>query len=338
MLTILRTDPDVHIAERCLPELAQLGRVLTCADDNEETIAGMVGEADLLLTCYAPITRRVIECAPRLKGIVKYGVGVDSIDLQAAAERGMVVANCPDYGTETVADHAFALLMALSRRLPTIAAEMHTKGWIWPEPPILANDIYGKTLGLVGLGRIGRAVARRARGFNMRVLAADPYISAEVFAAAGAESLPLDDLLPQADFVSLHCVHTPETRGLLSAARLRSMKRTAYLINVSRGALIDEAALVTAVQERWLAGAALDVITNEPLSVQHPLFPLAGLSNVIITPHLAWYTVEALERIDADTLEAARDILAGRTPRNIKTQSVKPASREGAKTPSKCDG
>ena len=312
---IVRTDPDVQIADRCRDELEALGQLFTCDDDREATILAAVPNAEIILTCYAPITRRIMEAAPRLKGIVKYGVGVDSIDQQAAAERGVYVVNCPDYGTETVADHAFTLLAALARKLPTISRKMRDEGWTWPTDEVLATDVYGKTLGLVGFGRIARAVARRGQGFGMEVLAADPYVDASIFSRANVPQVPLNLLLRRSDFVSLHCVLTDETHSLLGATELRSMKPTAFLINVSRGALVDQPALQRALSERWIAGGGFDVFSDEPLTTD---YPLAGMDNVILTPHLAWYTSEALARLDADTLQAVREILAGVPPRKLK--------------------
>jgi D-3-phosphoglycerate dehydrogenase len=323
---IVRTDSDVGILAKRSDELLSRYDIVTCPDDREETIAAAAATADLILTCYARITRHVIDSATRLRGIVKYGVGVDSIDLEAATRRGVYVANAPDYGTETVADHAFALLMALSRKLPTIATGMRQDCWSWPVPKLLAGDIYGKTLGLIGFGRIGKAVARRSAGFGMRVLAADPYVHPKEFERRGVEAASLENLLAQSDFVSLHCVLTPETQAIVAANELQQMKRSAYLINVSRGALVDQRALVAALDEGAISGAACDVFPNEPLTRSDPL---AGRENVILTPHLAWFTAEAEARLDEVTLNAIHQILGGQVPTNLKNRELlQPAAAE----------
>jgi D-3-phosphoglycerate dehydrogenase len=262
-------------------------------------------EAELLLMCYTPVTRRVIDGARRLKGIVKYGVGIDAIDIAAARERAIPVVNVPEYAEETVAEGAFALMIALAKRLRGIQETMHREGWAWPETRWLASDLAGKTVGLVGLGRIGRSFARMAAGFRMRVLAYDPYVQNTV--------ADLRAMLAESDFVSIHCVLNDETRHLIGERELRAMKPTAYLINVSRGAIVDEAALLKALQGHQLAGAALDVYSQEPLERKdHPLSPLYAMDNVILSPHLTFYTHEAMARLEADTLERCREVLEGR--------------------------
>jgi D-3-phosphoglycerate dehydrogenase len=258
----------------------------------------------------------LIEAGRRLRGIVKYGVGVDNIDLRAAKERGIPVANCPDYGSGTVADHAFALLIALARRLVLQDTQFRQQGWYWPDERFCGVDLEGKTLGIIGLGRIGRKMVRRAAGFDMQVVAYDPYVDVESVEADGCRVrlLSLDELLNSSDFVSVHCTLTPETRQLLGERELRAMKPSAFLINVSRGEIIDESALVRGLQDGWLAGAGLDVFPSEPLADQHPL---RSMPNVVVTPHLAWYTWEAAARQSQQAADAVLDILAGRRPRSI---------------------
>jgi D-3-phosphoglycerate dehydrogenase len=258
----------------------------------------------------------LITAARRLRGIVKYGVGVDNIDLLAAKERGIPVANCPDYGSGTVADHAFALLIALARRLTLQDAEFRSHGWFWPEEQYCGVDLEGKTLGIIGLGRIGRKMARRAAGFEMRVVAYDPNVdvSSIEIDSCRVQSTTLEELLSSSDFVSVHCVLTPETRLLLGEQELRAMKPSAYLIDVSRGEIIDESALVRGLRDGWIAGAGLDVFDSEPLADQHPLL---SMPNVVVTPHLAWYTQEAATRQSQQAADAVLDILTGRRPRSI---------------------
>lgn len=282
---------------------------------SERDLCAAVADADLLLMCYTPITARVIEAAPKLKGIVKYGVGIDAIDIPAAMARGIPVVNIPDYAEETVAEGAFALMIALARRLPAITHAVAEQGWIWPEARWLGRDIAGATLGLVGCGRIGRSLARMAgAGFRARVLGYDPYLDAAAMREAGIEKVEtLPELLATSDFVSIHSVLNQTTRGMIGAAELACMKPTAILINVSRGALVDEAALVEAVVAGRLGGVGLDTYALEPLrKAGHPMSPLYGRENVILLPHLAFFTAEAMQRLEEDALARCEEILQGR--------------------------
>ena len=274
-----------------------------------------VADADLLLMCYTPVTARVIESAPKLKGIVKYGVGIDAIDIPAAIRRGIPVVNVPEYAEETVAEGAFALMVALAKRLPEISRVVQEKGWIWPEERWLGRDIAGSTVGLVGCGRIGRSMARMAgQGFRARVLAYSPHADPEELKAIGVE--PVDDLkamLAASDFVSIHCVLNDETRGLIGGAELACLKPSAVLINVSRGAIVDETALAEAVVAERIGGVGLDVYSMEPLKKSgHPMSALFGRDNVILFPHLTFFTQEAMQRLEEDTLARCFEILDGR--------------------------
>ncbi len=316
---ILRTDAELHIIEQYLDELSPIADVVTTESTDEDGLALAAEDADIILTCYTDITAKVIEAAKNLKGIVKYGVGTDAIDIEAATRNGVMVVNCPDYGSDTVADHAFALMMALARKIPAIDRVMREKAWAWPSPELLGVDLSGKTIGLVGLGRIGQCMARRAEGFGMTRLATDPYVEPATVTEYGVEFMPLDELLGRSDFVSIHCVLTPETKGLIGEAQLARMKETAYLIDVSRGAIVDEGALIRALDGNRIAGAAFDVFPSEPLDADHPLL---GRDNVILTPHLAWYTKEAFERVERDTLMGIREILEGAEPKNLKNVDV----------------
>jgi D-3-phosphoglycerate dehydrogenase len=289
-----------------------------------------IPEADLLLMCYTPVTARVIAAAPRLKGIVKYGVGLDAIDIPAARARGIPVVNVPEYAEETVAEGAMALMMALARRLKPIQRAMDKDGWIWPDAQWLGHDLSGKTLGIVGLGRIGASVARMAgAGFRMRVLAYSPGADAERLARAGAErSESVRALCAESDFVSIHCVLNERTRGLIGAAEIAAMKPTAFLVNVSRGAIVDEMALLEALRGRRIAGAALDVYSREPLSKQgHPLSELYAMDNAIAFPHLTFYTHEAMERLQDETLERCLEVLEGR-PVRVKSRDPRLRAQE----------
>ena len=280
----------------------------------DDDLIAAVHDCDLLLMCYTPVTARVIAAAEKLKGIVKYGVGIDAIDIPAAMARGIPVVNVPEYAEETVAEGAFALMIALAKKLQAIGHEMAERGWAWPTPRWMGIDLAGRTLGLVGTGRIGRSMARMAAGFRMRVVGYDPHVSAGAMSAAGIEKADeLPSLLRVSDIVSIHAVLNDATHRLIGGLELSLMKPTAFLINVSRGAIVDEDALVLALREKVIAGAALDVYSREPLSrTGHPMSALYAIGNVILSPHLTFYTEEAMRRLTEDTLARCREILEGR--------------------------
>jgi len=282
---------------------------------SEEALARDAADADLLLTCYTPITARVLESAAKLRGIIKYGVGIDAIDIEAARRRQIPVVNIPEYAEETVAEGAFALMISLARKLGPLRDEMQSKGWAWPIPQWLGHDLAGKTLGLVGVGRIGKSLARMAgAGFRMRVVGCDPHVDRETMRGVHVEKFDsLAEMLPHCDFVSLHSVLNANTRHLIGAREFDQMKPSAMLINVSRGALVDEAALAEALRTGKIAGAGLDVFSQEPLALSgHPLSALFQMPNVILTPHLTFYTAEAMERLERETLERCDEVLLGR--------------------------
>jgi D-3-phosphoglycerate dehydrogenase / 2-oxoglutarate reductase len=315
-MKIVRTDAELELP-RVDRRLREYGATLVVLPETTSTdeLVHAVRDADLLLMCYASIPARVIDGATRLKGIVKYGVGIDAIDIDAAMRRGIPVVNVPEYAEETVAEGALALMLALARQFKPIEREMETVGWAWPTSRWLAADLAGKTLGLVGVGRIGTSVARMGgQGFRMKVLGFDPYVDAPTMARVGVQKCDaLRDMLARCDIVSVHAVLSAETRHLLGERELGCMKRNAYLVNVSRGALVDEAALVRALERKQIAGAALDVYGQEPLARSgHPLSPLYAMDNVILWPHLTFYTAEAMQRLEDETLERCFEILEGR--------------------------
>ena len=307
MAKVVRTDRELELPG-VDAALRASGHDLVLLPDgiSEAELVEATKEADLVLMCYTPVTRRVIDGARKLKGIVKYGVGIDAIDIASARERGVPVVNVPEYAEDTVAEGAFALMIALAKNLKKLEKAMSTEGWVWPQALWLASDLAEKTVGVVGLGRIGTSFARMATGFRMRVLSYDPYVSK-------ATHTDLRAMLAECDFVSVHCVLNAETRHLIGEPELRAMKPTAYLVNVSRGAIVDELALLKILQEKRLAGAALDVYSQEPLAKRgHPLSALYAMDNVILSPHLTFYTREAMARLEADTLARCREVLEGR--------------------------
>jgi D-3-phosphoglycerate dehydrogenase len=312
---VVRTDRELECPE-IDAGLRALGGELVLLPDGvgEDALAAAVADADLLLMCYTPITARVIATASRLKGIVKYGVGIDAIDIPAAAARGVPVVNVPEYAEETVAEGAFALMIALMKKIVPLSRAMTRDGWAWPVPQWLGLDLAGRTLGLIGAGRIGKSMARMATGFRMRVIGYDPHVDDAAMRAAGIETCDdLDALLAQSDVVAIHAVLNDATRHLIGARELVRMRPSAFLVNVSRGAIVDEDALVTALVEKHIAGAALDVYSREPLAhAGHPMSALFGMDNVVLFPHLTFYTVEAMRRLTDDTLARCREIIEGR--------------------------
>ncbi len=272
-----------------------------CADEGEliEALRGY----DASVAGMEPYTRAVFEALPDLKVVSRWGVGVDSIDLQAATDHGVVIANTPGMVTEAVADHTFCLMLALSRRLVEEMDVARGLDWLWR-----------KTLGIVGFGSIGRAVARRARGFTMRVLAYDPAPRPEAAGALGVDLVGLDELLAAADIVVLHANVTDESRGMIGEAQLRAMKPTALFVNAARGALVDQSALARALEEGWIAGAALDALDPEPPAADDPIL---RAPNCIITPHNSSQTAETSRRVNAQVCESIINVLAGRRPRFV---------------------
>jgi D-3-phosphoglycerate dehydrogenase len=316
MVKIVRTDQELE-CPLIDAELRRFGAELVVLPDgvDEDELVREVRDADLLLMCYTPVTRRVIEAAKTLKGIVKYGVGIDAIDIDAAREHRIPVVNIPEYAEETVAEGAFALMIALAKGLMPLDAEMKSAGWAWPQSQWIGADIAGKTVGLIGAGRIGRSMAHMAgAGFRANILAYDPHVSAEDMKSAGMTKCEdLHGMLAECDFVTVHCVLSPQTTGLIGAPEFKAMKPSAFLINVSRGAIVDESAMLTALEEKWIAGAGLDVYSVEPLTkTGHPLSALFAMPNVILLPHLTFYTAGAMERLERETLERCQEILAGK--------------------------
>jgi phosphoglycerate dehydrogenase-like enzyme len=281
-----------------------------------EVLLPLMGGHDAVLASMDRFTAEVLvsPLAAQLKIVSRWGVGYDAIDIPAATAQGIVVAFTPGLLNETVADFAFALLLSAARGVHVGHTTMTQGKWeaTW------GTDVFGKTLGILGCGRIGRAMARRATGFNLRLVAHD--IRCEPKGEEPAiKYVSLDELLAQSDFVSLHAALTPETRGLIGEAQLRKMKPTAFLINTARGALIDETALARALKERWIAGAALDTFTVEPLPAAHPL---RNAPNLLLTPHLASFARETGERVSLTAAQAIVDLMNGRKPQFVVDPSV----------------
>ena len=282
-----------------------------------EDLLRKIADADAVLTAVANrIDAGVIAAASRLKVIANMGVGFDNVDLAAARARGIAVTNTPDVVTETTADLAFALLLAAARRIGESSDAVRRGKWeVTTATRLLGEEVNGSTLGIVGLGRIGRAVARRARGFSMRVLFADPAATPEMAAlesSGDAKRVALDELLREADIVTLHPDLNDTSRKLIDATAIAKMKRTAILVNASRGAVVDTPALVEAIEAGAIAGCGLDVTDPEPLPDGHPL---RTHKRSLVTPHMATQSRETRERMSDLGAENVVEVLAGRPPR-----------------------
>jgi D-3-phosphoglycerate dehydrogenase len=314
-------DPAEYPVERDL--LAAFGAelVATNAQDEEGLIAA-TRDADAILVVRAQLTRRVIENLRRCRLILRKGVGYDTIDVAAATEHGIPVCTLPDIWTDEVANHTLALLLGCNRRLLTLDRAMRSGGWR-SFSQTHTGQLRGETLGIIGLGRIGSAVARRVLPFGMEVIAYDPYI-AEPPPDTGARLVPaLEALLSASDYVSVHTPLAPDTFHLIGEAQLRQMKPTAYLINTARGPIIDEAALVRALREGWIAGAGIDAFEQEPPA---PSDPLLTLDNVILTPHNAFYSDPAVARMHRRSAEEVIEALSGRWPSGLLNTELRRAA------------
>ena len=289
---------------------------------SEEILMNELEDCDILLMCYTPITKKIIDSAKRLKAIVKYGVGIDAIDIPAANAQGIVVVNIPEYAEETVAEGAFAMLIALAKKLPMLQKQMNSKAWVWPSSEWLGLDIAEKTLGIIGCGKIGSSMARMAGlGFRAKVIGYDPSKTKEELAKRGIQKYDdLKEMLKECDFISLHTVLNKETKHLIGAKEFAVMKENAIIINSARGALIDELALLDALEKKQIAGAGLDVYSKEPLNkTDHPMKKLYDMDNVILLPHLTFYTHEAMYRLEVETIDRIMEVMENR-PVTIKSK------------------
>lgn len=286
----------------------------------EEALVATCADADaILVRTAAPLTRSVIDRLQRCKIISRYGVGVDNIDLAAAIDHGIMVANVPDYCVEEVSDQAVALLLACARRVAARDRAVRRGAWdIGAREPL--HRIAGTVLGLVGYGKIARAVHRKLNGFNFsRTLVCDPYVSAESVHAAGAEIVDLDTLCAQSDMISLHAPLNDETRHMISRDRLALVKSTTVIVNTSRGPLIDTAALLEALAAERIVAAGLDVYEGEPPPKDHPLF---ALDNVVLSDHVSWYSEESQRELQTKTAENVLVALTGGIPASVVNTEV----------------
>ena len=294
MAALKRLDPEIRIAK----------------STSEADILAVARDADGVLVTYAKLPGELLRQLQRCKVIGRFGLGVDNIDIKAAAALNIVVTYVPDYCLQEVSDHAMALVLALARKVAFSNAVVQQGRWDMPAV-VPIRRLEGQVLGLVGLGNIPRRVAPKASAFGFKVIAHDPYVSAAIAQELGVELVSFERLLEISDFISVHAPLTPQTRGLFNADAFGRMKKGAIIVNTARGPLLDEASLVAALDAGHLGGAGLDVVATEPLSKESPLL---GRSNVILTPHTAFYSVEALEELQTKCATDVAHVLSGERP------------------------
>ncbi len=274
---------------------------------NADDIVAVAKDADAVLVTYAKLTREVLMQLTRCKAIGRFGLGVDNIDLVTAKEKGIAVSYVPDYCIREVSDHAMALLLALIRKIPLSNKLVQSGRWEMPAV-VPIRRIEGTVLGLIGFGHIPRLVAPKAQAFGIKVIAYDPYAKPDVFRAAKVDSVDFDTLLKTSDYVSVHAPLLPATRGMMNAATFAKMKKGAYIVNTARGPLVDEPALIAALDSGQVGGAGLDVVAAEPLAKDSRLL---GRDNVIISPHTAFYSIEALNELQTKCANDVARVLSG---------------------------
>jgi D-3-phosphoglycerate dehydrogenase len=314
---------DLDVEESVLRPAGVELRVAPSSDPDQ--LREAVADADAVLNQLKGLRGDVIRAMSRCLVIVRYGVGFDTVDLAAATEAGICVANVPDYGTQEVALHALTLLLAVHRRMAQYDSVVRRGGWmIGPDVVPQIHRLRGLTLGIVGLGRIGKTVASYAAPLGLHILAYDPYITRNEAIEAGAVLVDYPTLLRQSDFVTLHTPLNDETRHMLGDAELRLMKPDAVVVNTSRGAVVNTMALGKALREGRLAGAGVDVFEEEPFAMDHPL---RSSPNTVLTPHVAWYSEEAQIALKRMTAEEVVRVVRGEWPRSLVNPEVKPRAR-----------
>jgi len=316
-VVITECDHDSFAAEQELAGAAGAELILTQSTTSRELVAN-AADADAILVQYAQITAEVMDALPRLRVVGRYGVGVDSVDVAAATERGIAVCNVPDYGTESVSDHAIGLALAAARGIPRLDRGLRAGSFDLPAVRPLFQT-RGRVFGIVGMGLIGTATARKAAGLGYEVIGYDIAATPGAATFHGFASVSLDELLERAQVVSLHTPLTDVTRHLIGAAQLARMRPDAILVNTSRGGVVDVDALVEALRTGSILGAAIDVHETEPLPVGHPL---TQFDSVVLTPHLAWYTEESYDELKRRTIGNVLEVCAGRPPRDIVNPEV----------------
>jgi len=314
-----------HIHQAGEAMLAEKAQLVFPKPQNEEGILAVIGDCNALIARNTKITRRMMEAAPRLAVIGRHGVGYDSVDIEAATKRGIPVVYTPAANTESVAEIAVGFVLCLCRKIVQAHGAMQSEELLsdtvtlpimTKQRGLVNTDLWGKTLGIIGVGRIGSTVSRKmTAAFNLRVLGYDPYVDAEKIAGYGAQKVErLEEMLPQCDFVTIHCSGGAETRHMINAKTLALMKPGAYLVNTARGTVVDEAALVEALKGKRIAGAAIDVYDPEP---PRPGNPLLHMENVIVTPHFCAQTEESLYNMATVVAQGVLDVLEGKKPQYL---------------------
>lgn len=311
--------PFVAVADSVFPSLEPARQVLAglnaelqlASAATPEAILAVARQADALMVTYAKITGDIIQQLERCRIIARFGIGIDNIDVDAASQAGIVVTYVPDYCLDEVSDHALALLLALARKV-TYANQLVQAGR-WEMPAVVPlRRLRGRTLGLVGFGKIPQLLAPKAQAFGLKVITFDPYIAGEIVSALAVERVEFAQLLQNSDYISIHAPLTPQTHHLFNSQAFQQMKPGALLINTARGPLVDVEALAVALDEGRLAGAALDVLPVEP---PPPTSPLLGRPNVILTPHTAFYSEEALLDLQTKAAQDVAQVLSGARPK-----------------------
>jgi D-3-phosphoglycerate dehydrogenase / 2-oxoglutarate reductase len=300
------TEPEREI-------LGDLAEITVAPTADEATLRELGGEADALLNCYAPLSPDLVRSLRRCRLIARYGIGVDTVPLEVASRAGIMVTNVPDYCIDEVSDHALALILNLTRGIGR--AMLSTRAGAWDLSVVRPlHRLRGQTLALLGFGRIARALAEKAAPLGLRLIAYDPYVPAEAIRAAGVEPVDLGDALARGDIVSIHVPLTEETRHLISADALATMKPTAFLVNCARGGIVNTRAVVAALRAGKLAGAGLDVLESEPPPAD---LGLHELPNVILTPHAGFYSEESMQELQRRAAEEVARVLRGERPRSL---------------------
>jgi glyoxylate reductase len=326
--------PEVYVTRQLFPEAMEILEAVAEVEvfdgiDNaipRDLLLEKVKNVDGLLPLLTErIDSELMDAGEKLKVISNYAVGFNNIDTEAATERGIYVTNTPGILTDTTADAAFGLLMAIARRIPEADRHIRGKGWIhaWGPRMYIGSDVHGKTLGILGMGRIGSAITKRAKGFDMNVIYHDVYRREDLEEEMGITYMSKDEVIRSADFLSLHVPLTPETNHMISVEELVSMKKTAFLINTSRGPVVDEKALADALKDGVIAGAGLDVFETEPVSHDSPLLEL---DNIVLTPHLASGSIETRTKMATTAATNLVSVLQGRVPPNLVNLEVKDIS------------
>ena len=313
---VVITDCDQGSIEEEKDEFGKIGAELILAQVQEEReLIRACREADGLLNQYAPLTRRVLENLPNCKVVSRYGVGVDSVDLKAATDLGIIVANVPDYCMDEVADQTVSMLLGLIRKTAFFDQKVKSGQWDFRQGiPIYRTR--GKTLGLIGCGKIGLEVAKRISAFGVRVITFDPYLEK---APQGVELKDFDTVLKESDFISVHCPLNDSTKHLIGERAFKKMGKKPFLLNTSRGPIVDEKALIQALNEGLISGAGLDVLEKEPPDL---LNPLLKMENVILTPHVSFYSVESISELKRRTAKNVSEVLMGRRPNSVVNREV----------------